>query len=681
MRALLSVYDKTGIVDLARGPARPRVGPGVERRHRQRIRRRRHARSTDTAELTGFPAILGHRVVTLHPKIHGGILADRVQPRAPGRHGASTASSRIDLVVGNLYPFGSDPPTSSTAAARRGRHRHRRAGDGPGRGQEPRPRRRRRRPGRLRGGARRAARRRRAVRRHPAPPGPRGLRPHRGLRRRRRGLVRRGRRRPVLPPTLHLAATREAATLRYGENPHQQAALLPHQRRRPVVGRRRRSTAAWPSATSTSTTPTPPGCSPTTSGAPAGRPCAIIKHANPCGAAVADTLADAYQRAFECDARSAFGGIVALNRPVDDATAERDGRRRPGRRGHRPGLRRRRDRRAPGQAQEHPAARGAGARAAPPPAPDHGRLARAGAAPLRGPAGRLAGRHRAGAHRGRAGRRRAGLAHLRRREVELDRPGQGRRRLGIGAGQQNRVEAGQIAAEKAAGGPRACWHGPGRARRRREMSDRSRARLLVRARPVRDVGRRVTSPPAAALGEGADSRSARRRRGRGRGDARPEHDRRPGRRRGARRSSWPTRRSTGSSGWATRGARRRRSTCSGGCTSSQERFDGTADVFERTLEASFAAGDEQFSALAEVNLAEYRLHAGDVDAAPDAARVVRRSPPVAPAPVLGGLPARCAGPAGGRTRRSGAGRPAARRGGAAPRVDRRVGVGEPARAP
>jgi phosphoribosylaminoimidazolecarboxamide formyltransferase/IMP cyclohydrolase len=49
---------------------------------------------------------------------------------------------------------------------------------------------------------------------------------------------------------------------------------------------------------------------------------AIIKHANPCGAAVADTLADAYQKAFDCDPRSAFGGIVALNRPVDDATVE-----------------------------------------------------------------------------------------------------------------------------------------------------------------------------------------------------------------------------------------------------------------------------------------------------------------------------------------------------------------------
>jgi phosphoribosylaminoimidazolecarboxamide formyltransferase/IMP cyclohydrolase len=58
----------------------------------------------------------------------------------------------------------------------------------------------------------------------------------------------------------------------------------------------------------------------TTTGQPA---VAIIKHANPCGAAVAPSLADAYQRAFECDERSAFGGIVALSHPVDAATVER----------------------------------------------------------------------------------------------------------------------------------------------------------------------------------------------------------------------------------------------------------------------------------------------------------------------------------------------------------------------
>ena len=62
----------------------------------------------DVAELTGFPAILGHRVVTLHPKVHGGILADLADPS----HRADLAEhgiEPIDLVVVNLYPFASDP--------------------------------------------------------------------------------------------------------------------------------------------------------------------------------------------------------------------------------------------------------------------------------------------------------------------------------------------------------------------------------------------------------------------------------------------------------------------------------------------------------------------------------------------------------------------------------------------
>ncbi len=53
-----------------------------------------------------------------------------------------------------------------------------------------------------------------------------------------------------------------------------------------------------------------------------GPACAIIKHANPCGVARGATLAEAYARAFDCDRTSAFGGIVALNQPLDGATAE-----------------------------------------------------------------------------------------------------------------------------------------------------------------------------------------------------------------------------------------------------------------------------------------------------------------------------------------------------------------------
>jgi phosphoribosylaminoimidazolecarboxamide formyltransferase/IMP cyclohydrolase len=125
-----------------------------------------------------------------------------------------------------------------------------------------------------------------------------------------------------LPPTIHLALER-VQDLRYGENPHQTGA------RYREVGTTSwwdgveqhggmalsylnlfDADAAWGLANDLATT--------------TGRPAvAIIKHANPCGAAVADELADAYQRAFECDERSAFGGIVALSHPVDDATVAR----------------------------------------------------------------------------------------------------------------------------------------------------------------------------------------------------------------------------------------------------------------------------------------------------------------------------------------------------------------------
>ena len=126
-----------------------------------------------------------------------------------------------------------------------------------------------------------------------------------------------------LPATLHLALER-VQDLRYGENPHQTGARYRAVGTTVVVGRRRASTAgmalsylnlfdadaAWGLANDLATT--------------FGRPAvAIIKHANPCGAAVADALADAYQRAFECDERSAFGGIVALSHAVDEATVER----------------------------------------------------------------------------------------------------------------------------------------------------------------------------------------------------------------------------------------------------------------------------------------------------------------------------------------------------------------------
>ena len=105
--ALLSVYDKAGIVELAEGlhqlgwrivssggTAKAIAAAGTP--------------VTDLADLTGVPAILDHRVVTLHPKIHGGLLADPTKPE----HQADMAEygiEPIDLVVCNLYPFATDP--------------------------------------------------------------------------------------------------------------------------------------------------------------------------------------------------------------------------------------------------------------------------------------------------------------------------------------------------------------------------------------------------------------------------------------------------------------------------------------------------------------------------------------------------------------------------------------------
>ncbi|MFM7872891.1 MAG: bifunctional phosphoribosylaminoimidazolecarboxamide formyltransferase/IMP cyclohydrolase PurH, partial [Actinomycetota bacterium] len=105
--ALLSVYDKSGIVDFAQrlaslgwdllssgGTARALGEAGIP--------------VTDVADLTGYPALLGHRVVTLHPAVHGGILADRDDP--DHRRDLATHGIRpIDLVVVNLYPFSADP--------------------------------------------------------------------------------------------------------------------------------------------------------------------------------------------------------------------------------------------------------------------------------------------------------------------------------------------------------------------------------------------------------------------------------------------------------------------------------------------------------------------------------------------------------------------------------------------
>ncbi|MEO6988650.1 MAG: bifunctional phosphoribosylaminoimidazolecarboxamide formyltransferase/IMP cyclohydrolase [Aquihabitans sp.] len=323
MRALISVYDKTGIEDLAKGLTA--LGWSLTSSGgTARLLRDAGLKVDDTAEVTGFPAILGHRVVTLHPKIHGGILADRSNPH----HVAELEQygiDAIDLVVGNLYPFGEDPSAfahgggaaedlidiGGPAMVRAAAKNHANVGvvvrpddyaDVLAEIQAN---------GSLSADTRRSLAR--AAFAHTASydasvvnwfdsDGPD----------------------EILPPTLHVTATREDRTLRYGENPHQKAALYREQGADPWWATAVQhggvamsylnlydADAAWLLAHDLGTAGGTQPAQPTVT---------IIKHANPCGAAVAPTLAEAYQKAFDCDPRSAFGGIVALNQVVDDAT-------------------------------------------------------------------------------------------------------------------------------------------------------------------------------------------------------------------------------------------------------------------------------------------------------------------------------------------------------------------------
>jgi phosphoribosylaminoimidazolecarboxamide formyltransferase/IMP cyclohydrolase len=306
--ALLSVYDKSGIVDLAAGlhacgwhvvssggTAKAIAAAGTP--------------VTDLAELTGLPAILDHRVVTLHPKVHGGLLADPTNPA----HQADMAAhgiEPIELVVVNLYPFEQAPSIElidigGPAMVRAAAKNHAHVGvvvDPADYGavlDEIRA------SGALadatrKGLARTAFARIAAYDAQIATwfdqPGPDES---------------------VLPERLHLALTKQQS-LRYGENPHQQGArylaagrhswwddAVQHGGKELSYLNLYDADAAWRSVNRFD------------------RPaCVIVKHANPCGVAVGSDLLDVYVKANACDPTSAFGGIIAINRRVTGDVAE-----------------------------------------------------------------------------------------------------------------------------------------------------------------------------------------------------------------------------------------------------------------------------------------------------------------------------------------------------------------------
>jgi phosphoribosylaminoimidazolecarboxamide formyltransferase / IMP cyclohydrolase len=313
-RALLSVSDKTGLIDFARalhghgvalvstgGTARAIAEAGLP--------------VQEVAELTGFPEMMDGRVKTLHPTVHGGILARRDLPEhtdAMARHGIGA----IDLVVVNLYPFeatmarGADwdetvenidigGPAMIRSAAKNHAFvavvtdvedygaviaemdekggatslalRTRLAATAYGRT-----------------GAYDSA----IARRFAAETG------------------------EAFPRRIGFAGTL-SSTLRYGENPHQQAAFYADGSDRPGIATARQVQGKELSFNNLNDTDAAFELV-----AEFAEPAiAIIKHANPCGVALGNSLAEAHAKALACDPVSAFGGIVAANRALDEATA------------------------------------------------------------------------------------------------------------------------------------------------------------------------------------------------------------------------------------------------------------------------------------------------------------------------------------------------------------------------
>ena len=223
MRALVSVWDKTGLEAFARGPQWPGLGVGLQRRHvegagrvgdRPHVGRGGHRIARDARRPGQDPAPQDPR---WHPR-RPLQARTRRRPRSQQHHGHRPRRLQ---------------PLSVPVRAQCRADRHRRPHHGAGRGQEPRARRGGRRPGRLRPGARRVAARRRVVRRHSQTARPRRVRPHRGLRRRHRRLARRRRRTPAHDPHRPRAGPR--ASLRREPAPARRP--LSRHRHHQLVGR------------------------------------------------------------------------------------------------------------------------------------------------------------------------------------------------------------------------------------------------------------------------------------------------------------------------------------------------------------------------------------------------------------------------------------------------------------
>ncbi|PZO92141.1 MAG: bifunctional phosphoribosylaminoimidazolecarboxamide formyltransferase/inosine monophosphate cyclohydrolase [Sphingomonas sanxanigenens] len=318
-RALLSVSDKSGLVELGQTLARHGVEL-VSTGGTAKALRDAGLAVSDISDLTGFPEMMDGRVKTLHPKVHGGLLAVRDDPE----HAAAMAAhgiAAIDLVIVNLYPF------AQTVAKGAPRDEVIENIDIGG-------------PSMVRSAAKNHAYV--AIVTDPADYAElsaeldaRGGATSLDFRKRLAAKAFAATatydamisqwfafadQQQLFPDTLAVTAKR-GDELRYGENPHQKAALYipvgPHaqgiaqaeqlQGKELSYNNYNDADAALELVAEFRDGP------PTV---------VIVKHANPCGVASADSLLDAYEAALACDSVSAFGGIIAVNRPLDAETAK-----------------------------------------------------------------------------------------------------------------------------------------------------------------------------------------------------------------------------------------------------------------------------------------------------------------------------------------------------------------------
>jgi phosphoribosylaminoimidazolecarboxamide formyltransferase/IMP cyclohydrolase len=314
-RALISVSDKTGLIDFARALAARGVAL-ISTGGTAKILQQAGLTVSDVASVTGFPEMLDGRVKTLHPAVHGGILARRDVKEhldAIAHHGIAP----IDLVVVNLYPF-------AATRARGGNFDDCLENIDIGG------------PALIRAAAKNhdgvavvtdASDYASILAEMTAHDGATTL----ALRRKLAGLAfartaaydadvsawfaeLEGER---FPKSFTVAGTLKE-TLRYGENPHQQAAFYLGTAKRPGIATATQLQGKELSFNNLNDTDAAYECV-----AEFAEPAvAIIKHANPCGVAIGSDLRDAFLKALACDPVSAFGGIIAVNRPLDAAIVE-----------------------------------------------------------------------------------------------------------------------------------------------------------------------------------------------------------------------------------------------------------------------------------------------------------------------------------------------------------------------